>query len=167
MCLSRFLCYARHSDRNMQSLCEVCRRKQGAINVAFFYGICPKGRTRGLWERKSAPSTDGGGGKQLAPEKHSFLFLAWWLGYRTVLWRVAAKPLVPGDARVNKLFANTVFYIVTCPSAVWPVIELSRPYLHIPEIKDSCEHKGVVQSACDTERVKLYDDELERIWKGR
>jgi hypothetical protein len=45
--------------------------------VAFFYGICPKGRTRELWmeevlERKSAPSTDGGGGTQLAPERHSF-----------------------------------------------------------------------------------------------
>jgi hypothetical protein len=83
MCLSRFLCYARHSDRNMQSLSEVCRRQQGARNVAFLYGICPKGRTRGLWvaeawERKSAPSTDGGGGMQPAPERHS-----WVLGLMT------------------------------------------------------------------------------------
>jgi hypothetical protein len=60
-------------DRNMQSLCEVCRRQQGTGNVAFFYGICLRGRNLGLrveaWERKSAPSKDGGGGMQLAPER--------------------------------------------------------------------------------------------------
>jgi hypothetical protein len=38
---------------------------------------------------------------------------------------------------------------------MWSVIKLSRPYLNIPWIKDSCEHKGVVQSACATERVQL------------
>jgi hypothetical protein len=38
----------RDKDRNMQSLCEACRRQQGTGNVAFFYGICPRGRTRGL-----------------------------------------------------------------------------------------------------------------------
>jgi hypothetical protein len=54
-----------------------------------------------------------------------------------------------------------VFYIVTCPGAVWPVIELSRPLLHIPEIKDSCEHKGVVQSACDTDRVQNFPLQLQ------
>jgi hypothetical protein len=48
--------------------------------VAIFYEICPKGITRGFrvegaCERKSAPSTDGGGGMQLAPERQ-FLFLA-------------------------------------------------------------------------------------------
>jgi hypothetical protein len=31
--------------------------------------------------------------------------------------------------------------------------ELVSLYVHIPEIKDSCDHKVVVQSACDTDRV--------------
>jgi hypothetical protein len=63
----------RDKDRNMQSLSEVCRRQQGNGNVAFFCGICPRGRTRGLrveaWETKSAPSIDGGGGMELAPKR--------------------------------------------------------------------------------------------------
>jgi hypothetical protein len=89
MCLSRFLCHARHSYRNMQSLwglsTKTRRQKRG-----IFYGICPKGRTRGLWvegacERKSAPCKDGGGGMQLAPEKDSCWCWAGWLGSRIVV----------------------------------------------------------------------------------
>jgi hypothetical protein len=60
----------------MQSLCEVCRWKQSARKVAFSMEFVPKGEPEGCewrgWERKSAPSKDGGGGMQLAPERQSF-----------------------------------------------------------------------------------------------
>jgi hypothetical protein len=102
-----------------------------------------------------------GRGYGACSRKTQFWFLAWWLGGRAVLWRVAAEPLNVCIAWWCEskwtVCQYRVFYIVTCTSAVWPVIELSRPYLYIPEIKDSCEHKGVVQSAYDTDRVELWN----------
>jgi hypothetical protein len=59
--------------------------------------------------------------------------------------------VLPGDARVNKLFAvQSVLYcdVSKCSVSSHRIIP---PNLHIPEIKDSYEHKGVVESACDRE----------------
>jgi hypothetical protein len=64
--------------------------------------------------------------------------------------------VLPVDASLNKLIVNTQC-TVSCnvsKCSVTKTIELSRPYLHIPEIKTTCEHHGVVQSACDTERAE-------------
>jgi hypothetical protein len=86
----------------------------------FSMEFVPKGETRGLWveggwERKSAPFTDGGGGTQLAPGRHSF---GSWLDDLAVglfcgeQQQSHSMHVLSGDARVNKLFASAECFIL-------------------------------------------------------
>jgi hypothetical protein len=78
-------------------------------------------------------------GTQLAPEK-TVVGLAWGLAVGLLCGKSEQQShpmyVFPVDASLNKsLSIHRALYLVTCPSAVWQTIELSRPYLHIPQIK--------------------------------
>jgi hypothetical protein len=73
----------------MQSLCEVCRRKQGARNVSFFMEFVPKGEPEGCeWrgrERGSAPRRDGKGQQSLL-QKETVVVLGLMTWLSDCLW---------------------------------------------------------------------------------
>jgi hypothetical protein len=121
-CLLRCLCYARQGSQRAVAVWGLSATRHQ--NVAFFYGICPKWRARGLrveaWERKSAPSTDGGGGMQLAPERQLF-----WA------WRLKASNCCVGG-RNNKValwMQYLKFQVIksSYPSAVWQTYQIIPP----------------------------------------
>jgi hypothetical protein len=104
--------------------CSRCVRSVGGNKATktwpFSMEFVPKGETdvcewRGR-ERKSAPSTDGGEVTQPAPERHSFCS---WLEDLAVgqfcgesYQQSHSMYVLRGDARVNKLFANTECFIL-------------------------------------------------------
>jgi hypothetical protein len=124
MCLLRFLCYARHADRNNQSLCEVCRRQQGAGNVAFFYGICPRGRTRGCeWRRERGslhPLQMGAGVRRLLQKRQLLILLEdWAVGLLCGKGEQQSHPMyvLPVDSSLNKSLS---IHRALCPLSNYP-----------------------------------------------
>jgi hypothetical protein len=61
---------------------------------------------------------------------------------------------LPGDASLNKLFADIVCVLYCDVSGCSVTSHQILPHVHIPGTKDSCKHRGVVQSACSTDRVE-------------
>jgi hypothetical protein len=143
----------------MQSLCEVCRRQQGAGNVAFSMEFVPEGEPEGCeWRRRKRGSLHplhmGVGVRSLLQKRQLIWLEDWAVGLLCGKSEQQSHPMYVWlvDSSLNKsLSIHRALY----PSAVWQTIELSRPYLHIPENKTTCEHQGVVQSACDTGRAAL------------